>query len=552
MAVLTGVITGYGSLAFHHLIGFLENLFLYNRIDFHLVSSLHHTRGAWIILIPAVAIAVVAFIIEKFATEARGHGVPEVIEAVIRKKGLIRKRVSFVKALASSLTIGAGGSVGQEGPIVQIGSAAGSSLGQVFRLRPNLIKTLVGCGAAGGIAATFNTPIAGVIFAVELIILELKTKSFIPLVISSVFATVISRHYLGNEPVLSVPHFTLNHPVELIFYLGLGLLSAIVGVMTIKTLYKTEDFFENLPIHFIWKALGGGLLLGLLAYFFPEILGVGYETVQNALRQEATFPMMFGLIFLKIIAMSLTIAAGGSGGVFAPCFYIGAMLGGAYGFAVQGLFPDFVEGYGAYALVGMASVFAASSRATFTSIVILFEMTLDYSIILPLMFACVIADETAHAILKESIYSLKLKRRGLSFNTDLAVDILAITPIKQIMSTDLEVLRNDMTLKEAEEVIKQNSHAIYPVVDRQGVLYGICRTASLRAKMKELESEAKISDVIKVAPIVVYPDETAQNAIKKIGKARDPRILVVSPNEKKLLGIVAPRDLIRLNNSKDS
>lgn len=549
IAILVGILCGYGAIGFRYLIGFLQNTILYHQLDWHLISPMDHVRGHWLFLILPAGLLISTLITYFFAPEAKGHGVPEVIEAVMTKGGRIRKRVVAFKALASGITIASGGSVGREGPIVQIGSAAGSGLGQFLKLEPKLIKTLVGCGAAGAIAATFNTPIAGVIFAIEIIVLELKTKSFVPLVISSVFATVISRLYLGNEPAFFVPEYHLNGPKELLFYLLLGILSGVLGTIVIRTVYGFEDFFDNMKIPFWSKPLIGGVILAGIAAFYPQTLGVGYQAVTEVLQQHSTFTLMFSLVVLKIIATSLTLAAGGSGGVFAPSLFIGAMLGGSYGYLVHMYFPDITAGYGAYALVGMAALFSATGRATFTAIVILFEMTLDYSIILPLMFVCVTADQVAWAILKDSIYSMKLSRKGLKFINDISVNVMSITLVKDIMTTELHNATEEMCLKEAANKLLQYGHSVYPVVDSEGALSGILTKECLE-KVARKHPKQRVQEAKQITSAYVYPNDTVLKAITKIQKTRDPRILVVEPRTHYLIGIVSPIDFVRLSSAE--
>ena len=550
LAILVGIGTGYGALGFRYLIGTLQNQLLYGRWDYHLVSPMEHIRGYGIFIILPLGLLISALITRYLASEAKGHGVPEVIQAVWTRGGRIRKRIVALKALASSITIASGGSVGREGPIVQIGSAIGSALGQVLNLKPAILKTLVGCGAAGAVAATFNTPIAGVIFAIEIIILELKTKSFVPLVISSVFATVISRMHIGNEPAFFVPEHSLKSPQELVFYLVLGVLAGVVGVLVIKTLYGIEDFFEGLQIPFWSKSLLAGLILAALSVPYPQLLSVGYEAVTSVLQQRSEFSLMLALIFLKIFAMSMTLAGGGSGGVFAPSLYIGAMLGGSYGFIVHSYFPEMTSNYGAYALVGMAALFSATGRATFTAIVILFEMTMDYSLILPLMFVCVTADQVAWALSKESIYSLKLKRKGLKFATDMSVNVMSMTYVKDIMTTELHKAYSQMSVGEAANKLLHYNHSVYPVVDDKGILTGLLTSDQL-SKAAKKHPKALVGEVQQQAKAVVCLDETAIEALAKIEKSRDPRILVV---DKKglLVGVVSPIDFVRLHMTGES
>ena len=548
LSIVVGVAAGYFAIAFRGLIGFFQNIFLHDQVSFQLMAPLNHVRGPLIILFPVFGLIAVNFLVRRFAPEASGHGVPEVMEAVITRAGRMRARIVAIKALASSLTIASGGSVGREGPIVQIGSATGSVLAQFFDLRPNLMRTLVGCGAAGAVAATFNTPIAGVIFAIEVIILELKTKSFIPLVISSVFATVISRFHLGNSPAFVVPEYAFVNPNELIFYLGLAVLAGITGVIIIRTLYGMEDLFDAMTIPWWLKAGGGGLVLGVLGFFVPEVLGVGYESVEAVLQQESSLQLMVALVFLKIFAMSLTLAAGGSGGVFAPSLFIGAMLGGAYGWVINHFFPYETAGYGAYALVGMAAVFTASSRAAFTAIVILIELTLDYSLILPLMFVCVLADQTAWFLSKHSIYSLKLKRKGLNLKTDIGLNIMAMTRIREVMTTKLTVLTETMNLEEARQVMRVNPHTLYPVVNESGELTGQVRRSSIRNELKQKGPESLIREVQKPVRSTAFANELVINVLGSLhrNRSRDPRIWVLDDRNKRLTGIVSPTDLSRL------
>jgi len=546
-AILTGILAGYGSIAFRGLIGIIQNGIYFQHFNFELANPMEHHFGLWIIILPPIGFLIVNWFVRNFAPEAKGHGVPEVMEAVISKDGVIRKRIVAIKGLASALTIACGGSVGREGPIVQIGSAAGSALGQLFRVNSTFRKTLVGCGAAGAIAATFNTPIGGVIFAVELIVLELKTKSFIPLVISSVIATLISRYHVGNVPAFLVTEYSLKSPLELLNYVGLGLCAGFIGVVVIRSLYGLENIFDQWKWHWSIKSIIGGLVLGLLATQYPEILGVGYETVEKVLQGDAPLKLMAALILLKIFAMSLTLASGGSGGVFTPSLFIGAMVGGTYGAISHYFFPGEIGSIGAYALVGMAALFAGTGRAAFTAIVIIFEMTLDYSIILPLMFSCVVSHQVAWSLWKESIYSMKLKSKGLNYITDLTVNIMEITPIKKIMTQNIHALRLKWDMSKVEKYFVQHRHTVYPVLDDEGNLHGLTMATPLREKMKELPEGAKISDALVSAPIVAYPEESVMSAFRKVGDARDPRIFVVKRGTKKLLGVVAPRDLIRLH-----
>lgn len=551
MAVAVGIATGYLAVGLHYAIDGLTNYFLLGQKSFESLSPAQHSLGPLIVAFPVVGILFSYLVTKFFSSENEGHGVPEVIESVLLRSGRMPKRTILLKGLTSAMTISTGGSVGPEGPIVQMGSATGSALAQILNFSPQLMKTLVGCGAAGGLAASFNTPIAGVIFAIEIIVLELKTKSFVPLVISSVFATIVGRSYLGDQPVFPVPDYSLVNNQELIFYFGLAIVSGIVGFLAIRVLDLTDQGFKAIPFPGWAKAVIGGLIIGGLAWYQPLILGIGYETVGAVLKQNSSIDIMAALVLLKILASSVTLSAGGSGGLFAPSLFIGAMLGGSFGYLADVYFPGLTGGYGAYALVGMAAVFSAMSRATLTAILIVFEMTLEYQIIIPLLLVCVVADQVSWVLSKDSIYSLPLRRKGLSFVNDIGVNIMSVTFVRDIMTTKVDLAHDEMTLDEAKSKLIPLDHTVYPVTDRHGVLNGVVHYDDILKDYKELEKVMKIKDIKRTKVAVCHPDDTVQRAISKIEKTRDPRIIVVDRKTKKLMGIASPIDFVRLSSNTD-
>ena len=421
-ALFVGVTTGVGAVAFRYLIRGVE------WVGYDWIPSITSSWGmTYVVLVPTVGGLLVGLLVYFFAREAKGHGVPEVMEAVALKGGRIRPIVAAIKSLASSICIGSGGSVGREGPIVQIGAALGSSVGQALRLSDDRVRNLVACGAAGGIAATFNAPIAGVIFALEIILHSFSMRYFSTVVISAVSASVIGQAVFGDVPAFPLP---MQYHTESVWEFGLypilGILAALTGVVFIHSLYWSEDLFARLKRvpEWVQPAIGGALLGGLaLAYPFvtgpawsrsPQIFNVGYDVIEGALLNQLVLGAVVTLLVLKLIATCLTLGSGGSGGIFAPSLFMGAMLGTAFGLAANMAFPETTAPPGAYALVGMAAVFAASAQAPITAILILFELTGDYRIILPLMLTVVVATLLARRMLKgESIYTLKLTRRGV-------------------------------------------------------------------------------------------------------------------------------------------
>jgi CIC family chloride channel protein len=407
MAVVVGITTGLAAVLFIRLIAYIQ-FFFYGGGE----KILPELGRIWIILVPVIGGLLVGPIIAKFAPEAKGHGVPEVMQALILRGGRIRPRVALAKIITSALCIGTGGSAGREGPIVQVGSALGSSVGQWLGLSDERIKNLVACGAAAGIAATFNAPIAGVVFAIEVLLSEIQVTVFGNVVVSAVAASIVSQIFLGSRPAFEIPGYVLHSPWEILLYVFLGLLAALVGILFIRMLYYTEDVFERLPIPLWLKPATGALLLGILAFCYPyvgtisyisaddmalglpivenypHIFGSGFLFLEEVLQGRAPFFLLFLLIFLKPLATSFTL---GSGGVFAPSLFTGAMLGGSFGYLAMHLFPDLQIEIGAYALVGMAAVFSAAARAPLTSMLIVFEMSNDYRLILPLMTAGMVA-----------------------------------------------------------------------------------------------------------------------------------------------------------------
>ncbi|MFH2000664.1 MAG: chloride channel protein, partial [Planctomycetota bacterium] len=446
-ASLIGVLGGLGAVVFRHLIRLIQRV-AYGEWDLTLLF--YDSLETWhIVLVPMVGGLLIGPIVYYFARETRGHGVPEVMEAVALKQGVIRKRIVFAKTLVSAITIGTGGSVGREGPIVQIGSAIGSALGQVLRVSRSKMRTMVGCGAAAGIAATFNAPLAGVLFSLEVILGDFGVRRFTPIVIASVIATAVSHHFMGDTTAFEISIvYEMISPFELITYSLLGVAAGLVALVFNSTIYRSEDFFESLKIPALAKPVLGGALIGFIGLKFPHIFGVGYETIEMALNQELAWHLLLILVGVKLVCTSLTLGSGGSGGIFAPSLFIGAVLGGALGHLFHSLFPAITASSGAYALVGMGAFVSAATHAPLTAIMIIFEMTNDYKIILPLMFACIIGNMISSWLNPHSIYTMKLYRRGVNLLGGKDVNILTSLKVKSVVSSKFLTIRGNTHLGE--------------------------------------------------------------------------------------------------------
>ena len=437
LALVVGIGAGLGAVAFRYLIRWVTEL-LSGYVDYagrgHTANPHVPGLGHWfVVLTPVIAGLMYGPLVYRFAREARGHGVPEVMLAVARSGGRIRPRVAAVKALASALCIGGGGSVGREGPIVQIGSALGSSLAQLFKLDERRIRLLVACGAAGGIAATFNAPLAGVFFAMELILRRWETQAFGMVVLSSVTSSIIGRAILGDAPFLRLPAFHVDHVVQYPLFALLGVVAGLIGVAFSRVLYAVEDLCDWAWHGPEWlRPAAGGLLLGGLLLVLPQMYGVGYPVLGRAVSGGYAMTFLLALLIGKMLACSLTIGIGGSGGVFAPSLFCGAMAGAFFGDVVHAVAPQLGGSVGAYALVGMGAVFAGAARAPITAVVIMFELTGEYTIILPLMLAIVLAAGTSHLISPDTVYTRKLLRRGIDIDEP-ADSALRRTPVTAVM-----------------------------------------------------------------------------------------------------------------------
>jgi CIC family chloride channel protein len=437
VAFAIGLGAGLGAVGFRYLIeGF--TLVFTGHAEYgaggHQINPLVPGLGVFfVVLVPILGGLLYGPLVERFAREARGHGVPEVMYAVSRRSGRIRPAVAAVKALASALCIGSGGSVGREGPIVQIGAALGSTLGQLTGAGVPRMRLLVACGAAAGVSATFNAPIAGVFFALEVILLDFETTSFGAVALASVTANVIGRAAFGSDAFLDLSSVSSGPVASYPLFIVLGVLAAIVGVLFVHFLYGMEDRADRIweGRSNAWRPAAGGLLLGLVLLSLPEMYGVGYGVLEDAIAGDYALVFLLALLAGKVLATSLTLSIGGSGGVFAPSLFMGAMLGSAFGLAAHGLLPGIAGPAAAYGVIGMGALFAATARAPMTAILIIFELTGDYAIMLPLMLAVVIATALAGHLSPHSIYTLKLRRRGIDIDLDRPRRPLETTPVPE-------------------------------------------------------------------------------------------------------------------------
>jgi CIC family chloride channel protein len=589
LAVVIGLVTGLGAIGFSTLIDQARELY------FHRFGTMLNDAGLYIWLLPLLPMSgglLVGLITYFFAPEAEGHGVPEVMDAMARKGACIRPRVAGAKAVASALTIGSGGSAGTEGPIIQIGAAIGSGLGQILHMAPADLRVLIGCGAAAGISSIFNAPIAGVLFAVEVLVRDLTLRNFIPIIISSITSSALTHAVRGDSgPIFPVPLdfgegtsvYTFS-VAETGNYLILGLICGLIALAFVKLLYLSEDMFRKLPLHRVFRPVLGALLLGLLAVGTgaltgdnvplnatdgqhvqqPPVMGNGYPVIGQSLEVKAYDPAGVGadhtrwtvrvlliLLVAKVLATCLTLGSGGSGGVFAPSLFIGATTGGAFGLLVQqtGWFPNATPG--GYALVGMAVVVAASIHAPLTAGLMLFELTGDYEVIVPIMLAGVVGLTVAQRLHPASIYTLKLLRRGVDFYKGQDISLLRHLFVRDQMRTDTVTVTPGTGLLEVIKRLMAHPGFSVFVVDQDRRLRGVITANQCRTFLVDLPSFGSFiiaQDLMQeVGFPAVCPNDTLADVMQRLARYRG-EVPVLENG--RLVGVIWPEDVIDRYNAE--
>lgn len=511
-----------------------------------------------VVIIPALGGLAVGLLVHHLSPESKGHGVSEVIEAVAAHGGKIPATVAIWKSLTAAISIGSGGSVGREGPVVQVGSAVGSAIGQRLEFSRSNLLVLVGAGAAAGIASSFNAPIAGAMFAVEIILLDFGVRTFTPIVLASVTSVITSQSLIGGVQEIVRPTYEMVSGLEIFPYLLLGILAGLVSVLYVRTLLGVEDVFTGRGFGKLSRFLGdlppwlkpavGGFLLGILGLLVPRALGTGYETMNAALIGELALGALVVMVFAKIFATSLTLGSGGSGGSFFPAMVLGSMLGGAFGVVVHSLFPTMTAVSGAYALVGMGAVIAGATLAPLTGIVMLFELTGNYEIILPLMVTCVIASTMVHRILGESIYTVKLSARGISVRGAREQVVLRSLPVAEAMTTELSTIRESTPLKEILSLLTNTTFSTFPVVNERGELFGLITVQDVRGILYEegLSDLVVAKELARPATVTLTGDEDLETALKKLVSSDVDILPVVDRRDpRKLVGLLSRRDVLR-------
>src|SRR5579859_4878389 len=554
LAAGVGLIAGCIAFLLYKLIGLFTNLAFYGHFSFNFVSPRYSLGqlGLWVIVIPVIGGIVVGVMAKYGSSKIKGHGIPEAMEAVLVNRSRIAPRVAILKPISAAIAIGTGGPFGAEGPIIQTGGAIGSLVGQILHTTAVERKVLLACGAAAGMSATFNTPIAGVILAIELLLFEFKSRSFIPLVIASTLATAVHMQLLGSGAMFQVGAMDFGIPHALLFYLVLGPLCGLAAVGLSKALYWVEDSFEKLPVDMVWWPAIGALGLGIIGFFVPRVFGVGYDTIGAILNGQLAWKLLLVVMFAKFVALVLSLGSGTSGGLLAPTFMWSAAMGGLYAMIANHVFPNAHLSPGAFALVAMGAVFGAASRATFSFIIFAFEITRDYNSVLPLMLVAVIADGIAMLFMPtSSIMTEKLARRGLQVHQDYEADVLSQTTVAETMEKNAPVIPAGTTVKEIAEGIARHDPAIARheamlIVDDTGKLAGIItRGDVLRALDKDATGTMTVEQAGSTKLVVTYPDELVSDAASKLLRYEVGRLPVVDrANERTVIGYLGRAQIL--------
>jgi len=552
LAAATGVAAGLAAYLLYLLIALVTNAVFYQRVGFEIPGLAGHTLGYWIVAVPVLGGFVVSLMIRYGSPRIGGSGIPHTIEAILANRSRIRPRVIALKPLSAALSIGTGGPFGAEGPIVHTGGAIGSAMGQIVKTTAAERRTLLACGAAAGMAATFSTPIAAVIFAIELLLLEFRTRSFVPLVVASTLATSIHYLLMGHGPMFDTRTLAFSVPADLPWYVLLGVVCGIGGVALTRALYACRDVYQQTGINAFWWPALGGLGLGLIGLLEPRVLGVGYDSISGALTGNLALATLLTLIGLKALAFVISLASGTSGGLLAPILMIGACLGGAFALSIDAVLPGLALDPAAFALVAMAALFAAAARTPFTFIVFAFELTRNYDAVLPLMLSCVTATLITLYLSRNSIITEDLARRGLLVSQDIEVDVLHQVRVADVMDPEPRTLEADMPLDELAGRLTRNDPSLgqrlaWPLLDREGRLAGILsRGDVVTAMQQDVERPSTAIEAGSTRLVTAFPDEVLHAAVTRMLSRDVGRILVVDRNDRRrLVGYVGRNEILQ-------
>lgn len=553
LAILLGIATGYIAQLLIALIGIITNFVFYGRFSLEMITPYDNQLGLWVIVVPVIG-GVLVGLIAKYGSEGiRGHGIPEAIESILLKESRVPARLTFLKPISAAIAIGTGGPFGAEGPIIVAGGALGSMVGQIIRTSAMERKTLLAAGAAGGMAATFGTPVAAVLLVVELLLFEFRPRSIIPVALASTAATAIRYIHVGAQPIFDLANVQQPSGEALTFYIILGAIVGLGGIYATYLLYWLEDMYAKLPVHWMWWPAIGGVAVGLVGYFAPRTLGVGYDNIENILSGSVVGWSVVFLGVMKLISWSIALSSGTSGGTLAPLFTIGGAMGSAVAAVGNALVPMAQIDIRIGALVGMAAIFAGASRAMLTSVIFAFETTLQPMGLLPLLGGCSAAYLISALLMKDTIMTEKAARRGIYVPTEYSADDLERIRVKDVQSTKVISVKATDTIAEVRQWITQKNsathHQGFPVLDDNNLLIGVVTYRDLMDMTVPLNEP--VAQLIKRPPAVIYGDCSLRMASDHMVREDVGRLPVVRRDAPgKVTGIIARGDILSAHSQR--
>jgi H+/Cl- antiporter ClcA/CBS domain-containing protein len=543
IAAFVGGLCAFVAALLLKIIDLFTNLFYYHQLSLTHRSPAGSPLGLLMIAVPVIGGLIIGLMARYGSERIRGHGIPEALEAILFGKSIMSPKVAVLKPLSSAISIGSGGPFGAEGPIIMTGGAFGSIIAQAFHLSAAERKTLLVAGAAAGMSATFDAPIAAVLLAVELLLFEWKPRSLVPVALASAVAAGVRPYLLGSGPLFPIPPHALLRWQGLLAALAVGLIAGLFSALLSTSLYKVEDIFERIPIHWMWRPAIGGLVVGIGGFFQPRALGVGYDVIGDLLGGRLTVQIILALLLVKCVIWIVSLASGTSGGVLAPLLIMGCGLGALMAAVLPGRAGDI------WPLICMAAVLGGMMRAPFTAVIFALELTHDIHALLPLLIASVGAYAFTVLVMKRSILTEKIARRGFDIFREYGVDPLEKSRVAEVMTRDVRTIPSSLA---ASDVLGQffsggNSHRGYPVVDEAGNLLGVLTESDLLGD-SSLESGAIVRaiDLLKTEPIIALPDETCREAAERMATCGVGRLPVVSSSDaRKVIGILTRSDLLK-------
>ncbi len=548
ISILLGIAGGFIAQILTRLIGLITNLCFYGRFSFQFSSPAQNQLGLWVILIPIGGAFLVGFMAKYGSAGIRGHGIPEAMEQILSNESRIQPRLTFLKPISAAISIGTGGPFGAEGPIIATGGALGSLIGQLLKTSADERKILLAAGAAAGMAATFGSPVSAVLLAVELLLFEFKPQSLIPVTLACVAATAVRIFFVGTTPIFALKDVSQPGSLALVVYLIMGLIVGVCSVYVTKAVYFVEDMFDKLPIHWMWWPAIGAVAVGIVGYFAPHTLGVGYDNIDHILNGSILGQTLIVLFVLKFVSWAISLGSGTSGGTLAPLFTIGGGLGALLGSITLSIFPHSGVDIRMAALVGMAAMFAGSARALLTSMIFAFETTMQPYGLLPLLAGCSAAYLVSSLMMRNTIMTEKIVRRGVNVPSEYTADFLTQMLVKDYANKNIVTIAADDEISKVRHWLSSGEegtlHHGYPVIDKYSKLVGVVT----RRELEDLNNDEskRIKDIIKTPLTVIYNDNTIRQAADMMAYHKVSRLPVVEHGDNyKLIGLITHDDVLK-------